>query len=66
MPLPVRQGGRKEVQKSGVGGAVGAFGEGLPGLRGTVGDRDIVQLSEKGAGGGGQQLARSGRQPEEG
>ena len=46
---PVRQGGGKEVQKSEGGGAVGEFGEGLSGLRGTVGECDIVQTSSKGA-----------------
>ena len=63
---PVRQGGGKEVQKVVRGGATGEFREGLPGLQGTVGNHNIVQISDRGADGGGLQLARSVRQPEEG
>ena len=48
------------------GGVVGEFVEVLPGLQGTVGYRDIVQISGKGAGGGGRRQAVSGIQPEEG
>ena len=51
---PVRQGSGKEAQTVRRGGVVGNFGEGLPGLRGIVGDRDIVQIYGKGADGGGQ------------
>ena len=39
---PVRQGVGKEAQAAGGGGAAGEFGEGLSGLRVTIGDRDIV------------------------
>ena len=39
---PVNQGDGKEVQASGVGGAVREFGEGLPDLWGTIGDLDVV------------------------
>ena len=63
---PVRQGGGKEAKTAGGGGAAGEFGEGLPGLRGTVGDCDTIQISGKGADGGGRQLNGSGRQPDEG
>ena len=51
--LPVIQGGRKEVKASGGGGTVGEIGEGLSGLRGTIGNRDIFQVSGKGVEGGG-------------
>ena len=60
----MRQGSGKEVQPAGGGGAVGEFVEGLTGLRGTVGDRNIVQISGKGDDDRGRQLARSGRQPD--
>ena len=39
---PVHQGGGKEAQAAGGGGAAGEFGEGLSGLRVTIGDRVIV------------------------
>ena len=39
---PLRQGGIKEAKTAGGGGAAGEFREGLPGLRGTIEDRDIV------------------------
>ena len=40
--LPVCQGVGKELQTAVGGGSVGEFGEGLPGQRVTVGDRDVV------------------------
>ena len=63
---PVRQGGGKEALMVGGGGAAGDFGEGLPGLQGTVGNRHIFQISGTGADGGGRKLAVSDSQIEEG
>ena len=62
----VRQGGRKEAQMTGRGGSEVELGEGLPGLQGTVGDSNIVQIYGLGSDGGGQRLGGSGRQSEEG
>ena len=42
---PVSQGGGKEAQTAGGGGSIGEFGVGLPGLRGTVGDSNIIYIS---------------------
>ena len=39
---PVRQGGGKEAQKAGGGGAKGYYRGGLTGLQVTVGDRDVI------------------------
>ena len=63
--VPVLHGGGKEAQTAGRGGSAGEFGEGLPGLRINFGDRDIIQISGKGADGGGKRLTSSSRQPEE-
>ena len=63
---PVRHRGGKEAHTAGRGGPVGEFGEVFLGLRINFGDRDIVQISGKGADGGGQLLTSSIRQPEEG
>ena len=53
------------MQADGGGGPAREFGEGLPGLWGTVGDRDIISVSGKGSGGRVLRLAGSGRQSEE-
>ena len=46
-------------------GARVEFGEGLPGLQGTVGNIHLFQLSRTSYEGGGRQLAGGSRQPEE-
>ena len=43
-----------EAQMDGGGGAAGDFGEGLTGLGGTVGDRNIVQIYGTGTDSAGQ------------
>ena len=63
---PVRQGGGKEPQIAHKERAAGYFGEVPPGLQGTIGGCDIVQIYGKGADSRGQRLAGNGRQPEEG
>ena len=45
---------------------MGELGEGLSGLRGTIEDRDVFQVSRKGVDGKGWRLDGSGRQPTEG
>ena len=62
---PVRQGGKKEAQMAGGGGAVGEFGEVLSSLRVTSGNSHLVQVSGTGSGGRGRRLASGGRQREE-
>ena len=63
---PVHQGGRKEAQKAGGGGATREFGKVLPGLRRTAGNIHLVQVSGTRYDGGRQRLAVGVRQPEEG
>ena len=45
---PVHQGDGKEAKEDGGGGTAGEFREVLSGLRGTIGDRDVFQVSGKG------------------
>ena len=63
---PVRQGGEKEAHTTGRGISVGELVEVLPFLQGTVGDRDILQISRKYADVRERRLTGSGRHPKEG